>query len=152
MEGILGSPSGPGTHILNRGAAPVVYLCHAVAPRRSSCRIVELVQRLLLPPRRRSPPPLPLPCIIRFALSLLSGVPSAFIPASLPPTLNRQDLKKKCTQRDLWVNCRATCADCNVDEKVEKGESWPESLMDSKYGCVAMTRRRKASAGTGAFG
>ena len=33
------------------------------------------------------PPPLPPPCICRFALSLLSGVPSAFIPASLPPTL-----------------------------------------------------------------
>ena len=42
-----------------------------------------------LPPPSRPPslPPAPLPCLTRFALSLLSGVPSAFIPASLPPTL-----------------------------------------------------------------
>ena len=33
-------------------------------------------------------PPLLPPCVFRFALSLLSGVPSAFIPASLPPTLS----------------------------------------------------------------
>ena len=40
------------------GAPPVAYLCHAVAPRRSPCRIVELVQRLRLPPRRRCSPSL----------------------------------------------------------------------------------------------
>eukprot|EP00964_Phaeocystis_antarctica_P001673 scaffold876_cov68-Phaeocystis_antarctica.AAC.7 len=49
--GDFGLPPGPRYERRSTGGAPpVVYLCHAVAPRRSSCRIVELVQRLRLPP------------------------------------------------------------------------------------------------------
>ena len=53
--GDFGLPPGPRYGRRSTGGAPpVAYLCHAVAPRRSPCRIVELVQRLRLPPRRRS--------------------------------------------------------------------------------------------------
>ena len=47
--GDFGLPPGPRYGRRSTGGAPpVAYLCHAVAPRRSSCRIVELVQRLRL--------------------------------------------------------------------------------------------------------
>ena len=42
--GDFGLPPGPRYGRRSTGGAPpVAYLCHAVAPRRSSCRIVELV-------------------------------------------------------------------------------------------------------------
>ena len=96
---------------------PTCCLCRTVVPRRPSYLIVELVQRPsarvchldVATPSAASPAtggggggggacrrhalrrytPCPAPCLTRFALSLLSGVPSALIPrraASLPPT------------------------------------------------------------------
>ena len=55
----MGSPPGPVAGGAPRvwRASPVHRLCHAVAPRHSH-RVVELAQRMRLPPRCRHPPPL----------------------------------------------------------------------------------------------
>ena len=53
----MGSPPGPVAGGAPRvwRASPVHRLCHAVAPRHSH-RVVELAQRMRLPPRCRHPP------------------------------------------------------------------------------------------------